>query len=46
MSRLAIEARGLSKAYKIGKLRQQVLKDVEGDRIVKIEEPSAQATTK
>ncbi len=28
MSRLAIEARGLSKAYKIGKLRQQVLKDV------------------
>ncbi len=28
MSRLAIDARGLSKAYKIGKLRQQVLKDV------------------
>ncbi|HKC17626.1 MAG TPA: ABC transporter ATP-binding protein [Steroidobacteraceae bacterium] len=28
MSRLAIDARGLSKAYKIGKVRQQVLKDV------------------
>ena len=29
MSRLAIEARGLSKAYRIGKTRQQVLKDVD-----------------
>jgi putative ABC transport system ATP-binding protein len=29
MSRLAIEARGLSKAYRIGKTRQQVLKNVD-----------------
>jgi len=29
MSRLAIDARGLSKAYKIGKTRQQVLKYVD-----------------
>jgi len=29
MSKLAIDARGLSKAYKIGKLRQQVLKNID-----------------
>jgi putative ABC transport system ATP-binding protein len=29
MTRLAIDARGLSKAYRIGKTRQQVLKDVD-----------------
>jgi putative ABC transport system ATP-binding protein len=29
MSRLALDARGLSKAYKIGKVRQQVLKNID-----------------
>ena len=31
MSRLAIEARGLSKAYRIGKTREVVLKGVDFD---------------